>query len=124
MIQRIHNAKIEDLPSVEVWGTGSPMREFLYVDDLANAIMFLINNNITHGLLNVGSGKEITIKELVEKIKIVVNFQGEIVFNKDYPDGNPRKLIDSSKINELGWKPTVNIEEGLKQTYDWYLRSQ
>ena len=86
--------------------------------------MFLINNNITHGLLNVGSGKEITIKELVEKIKIVVNFQGEIVFNKDYPDGNPRKLIDSSKINELGWKPTVNIEEGLKQTYDWYLRSQ
>ena len=66
----------------------------------------------------------ITIKELVEKIKIVVNFQGEIVFNKDYPDGNPRKLIDSSKINELGWKPTVNIEEGLKQTYDWYLRSQ
>ncbi len=124
LIQRIHNAKIEDLPSVEVWGTGSPMREFLYVDDLSNAIMFLINNNITHGLLNVGSGKEITIKELVEKIKIVVNFQGEIVFNKDYPDGNPRKLIDSSKINELGWKPTVNIEEGLKQTYDWYLRSQ
>ena len=102
LIQRIHNAKIEDLPSVEVWGTGSPMREFLYVDDLSNAIMFLINNNITHGLLNVGSGKEITIKELVEKIKIVVNFQGEIVFNKDYPDGNPRKLIDSSKINELG----------------------
>ena len=124
LIQRIHNAKIEDLPSVEVWGTGSPMREFLYVDDLSNAIMFLINNNITHGLLNVGSGKEITIKELVEKIKIVVNFQGEIVFNKDYPDGNPRKLIDSSKINELGWTPTVNIEEGLKQTYDWYLRSQ
>ena len=124
LIQRIHNAKIEDLPSVEVWGTGSPMREFLYVDDLSNAIMFLINNNITHGLLNVGSGKEITIKELVEKIKIVVNFQGKIVFNKDYPDGNPRKLIDSSKINELGWKPTVNIEEGLKQTYDWYLRSQ
>ena len=68
--------------------------------------------------------KKFTIKELVEKIKIVVNFQGEIVFNKDYPDGNPRKLIDSSKINELGWKPTVNIEEGLKQTYDWYLRSQ
>ena len=124
LIQRIHNAKIEDLPSVEVWGTGSPMREFLYVDDLSNAIMFLINNNITHGLLNVGSGKEITIKELVEKIKIVVNFQGEIVFNKDYPDGNPRKLIDSSKINELGWTPTVNIEEGLKQTYDWYLKSQ
>ncbi len=124
LIQRIHNAKIENLPSVEVWGTGSPMREFLYVDDLSNAIMFLINNNITQGLLNVGSGKEITIKELVEKIKIVVNFQGEIVFNKDYPDGNPKKLIDSSKINELGWKPTVNIEEGLKQTYDWYLRNQ
>ena len=102
LIQRIHNAKIENLPSVEVWGTGSPMREFLYVDDLSNAIMFLINNNITQGLLNVGSGKEITIKELVEKIKIVVNFQGEIVFNKDYPDGNPKKLIDSSKINELG----------------------
>ena len=124
LIQRIHNAKIENLPSVEVWGTGSPMREFLYVDDLSNAIMFLINNNITQGLLNVGSGKEITIKELVEKIKIVVNFHGEIIFNKDYPDGNPKKLIDSSKINELGWKPTVNIEEGLKQTYDWYLRNQ
>ena len=123
LIQRIHNAKIENLPSVEVWGTGSPMREFLYVDDLSNAIMFLINNNITHGLLNVGSGKEITIKELVEKIKVVVNFQGEIVFNKNYPDGNPRKLIDSSKINELGWKPTTNIEEGLKYTYEWYLRN-
>ncbi len=124
LIQRIHNAKIENLPSVEVWGTGSPMREFLYVDDLSNAIMFLINNNITHGLLNVGSGKEITIKELVEKIKVVVNFQGEIVFNKNYPDGNPRKLIDSSKINELGWKPTTNIEEGLKYTYEWYLRNK
>ncbi len=124
LIQRIHNAKIENLPSVEVWGTGSPMREFLYVDDLSNAIMFLINNNITHGLLNVGSGKEITIKELVEKIKVVVDFQGEIVFNKNYPDGNPRKLIDSSKINELGWKPNTNIEEGLKYTYEWYLRNK
>ena len=124
LIQRIHNAKVENLPSVEVWGTGSPMREFLYVDDLSDAIMFLINNNITHGLLNVGSGKEITIKELVEKIKVVVDFQGEIVFNKNYPDGNPRKLIDSSKINELGWKPNTNIEEGLKYTYEWYLRNK
>ncbi|MAW08657.1 MAG: GDP-fucose synthetase [Flavobacteriaceae bacterium] len=124
LIQRIHNAKVENLPSVEVWGTGSPMREFLYVDDLSNAIMFLINNNITHGLLNVGSGKEITIKELVEKIKVVVDFQGEIVFNKNYPDGNPRKLIDSSKINELGWKTNTNIEEGLKYTYEWYLRNK
>ena len=124
LIQRIHNAKVENLPSVEVWGTGSPMREFLYVDDLSDAIMFLINNNITHGLLNVGSGKEITIKELVEKIKVVIDFQGEIVFNKNYPDGNPRKLIDSSKINELGWKTNTNIEEGLKYTYEWYLRNK
>ena len=124
LIQRIHNAKVENLPSVEVWGTGSPMREFLYVDDLSDAIMFLINNNITHGLLNVGSGKEITIKELVEKIKVVVDFQGEIVFNKNYPDGNPRKLIDSSKINELGWKTNTNIEEGLKYTYEWYLKNK
>lgn len=124
LIQRIHNAKVENLPSVEVWGTGSPMREFLYVDDLSDAIMFLININITHGLLNVGSGKEITIKELVEKIKVVVDFQGEIVFNKNYPDGNPRKLIDSSKINELGWKTNTNIEEGLKYTYEWYLRNK
>ena len=124
LIQRIHNAKVENLPSVEVWGTGSPMREFLYVDDLSDAIMFLININITHGLLNVGSGKEITIKELVEKIKVVVDYQGEIVFNKNYPDGNPRKLIDSSKINELGWKPNTNIEEGLKYTYEWYLRNK
>ena len=124
LIQRIHNAKVENLPSVEVWGTGSPMREFLYVDDLSDAIMFLINNNITHGLLNVGSGKEITIKELVEKIKVVVDFQGEIVFNKNYPDGNPRKLIDSSKINKLGWKTNTNIEEGLKYTYEWYLKNK
>ena len=124
LIQRIHNAKVENLPSVEVWGTGSPMREFLYVDDLSDAIMFLININITHGLLNVGSGKEITIKELVEKIKVVVDYQGEIVFNKNYPDGNPRKLIDSSKINELGWKTNTNIEEGLKYTYEWYLRNK
>ena len=124
LIQRIHNAKVENLPSVEVWGTGSPMREFLYVDDLSDAIMVLINNNITHGLLNVGSGKEITIKELVEKIKVVVDFQGEIVFNKNYPDGNPRKLIDSSKINELGWKTNTNIEEGLKYTYEWYLKNK
>ncbi len=123
LISRMHKAKIENKKSFEVWGTGQPKREFLYVDDLANAINFIINENIEEVLLNVGSGQEITIVELVYKIKKVINYKGEITFDANMPDGNPRKLLDSSRINSLGWKPEINLDKGLEDTYEWYLEN-
>ena len=107
-------------PSFNVWGTGTPKREFLYVDDLSYAIKFLIQNEIDEGLYNIGSGFEISIASLVDTIAEIVKYEGKIEFDTKYPDGNPRKAIDSSKINELGWKPKVDIRNGLKITYDWY----
>ncbi len=121
LISRMHKAKFENKDSFEVWGTGKPKREFLHVDDLANAINFIINEKIEEDLLNVGSGQEITIEELVNKIKKVINYEGNICFDSDMPDGNPRKLLDSSKINSLGWEPKIDLDKGLENTYNWYL---
>ncbi len=121
LISRMHKAKFEDEDSFKVWGTGKPKREFLHVDDLANAINFIINEKIEEDLLNVGSGQEITIEELVNKIKKVINYEGNISFDSDMPDGNPRKLLDSSKINSLGWEPKIDLDKGLENTYSWYL---
>ena len=123
LISRMNKAKIENKKSFEVWGTGQPKREFLYVDDLANAINFIINENIEEDLLNVGSGQEITIEELVYKIKKVINYKGEITFDNNMPDGNPRKLLDSSRLNSFGWKPKINLDKGLEDTYEWYLEN-
>ena len=123
LIARMHSAKINNLDKFEVWGTGTPMREFLYVDDLCSAIDHLIKNNKYPKLINVGSGDEISIRHLVEKIKNIIEYKGEIFFNHDMPDGNPRKLLDSSVMNNLGWKSSINLDEGLKSTYEWYKKN-
>ena len=123
LISRMHRAKIENKNIFEVWGTGAPLREFLYVDDLAKAIEFTIVNNVAPGLYNIGSNEEVTIKSLVENIRSVIDYPGEIVFDNTKPDGNPRKLLDSTKFTSLGWKPTTKLSEGLKTTYSWFLKN-
>ena len=121
LIGRLHKAKIENNKIFEVWGTGAPLREFLYVDDLADAISFVIENNIIDELINIGSNEEISIKDLVANLIDTIEFDGDVVFNDKFPDGTPRKLLDSSKIFDYGWNPKISIEEGLQKTYQWYL---
>ena len=121
LISRMHKAKEENKEKFEVWGTGRPLREFLFIDDLASAIEFIIINNIDPGLYNIGSNEEVTIKALVESIKNVIQFPGEIVFDETKPDGNPRKLLDSTKFTNHGWKPSISLPKGLEITYDWFL---
>ena len=126
-IRKFYEAKIRSLPSVTCWGTGKPLREFLHVDDLGDAVVFVLenwdpsssnapkdehNNNLV--MLNVGTGKDITIKDLAYKISNLVNFKGEIIWDKNKPDGTPRKLLNISKIKELGWEPKISLEEGIK----------
>tara|TARA_B100000131_G_scaffold315357_1_gene353623 strand:+ start:491 stop:1378 length:888 start_codon:yes stop_codon:yes gene_type:complete len=124
LIYRMHKAKNNNEESFFVWGTGKPKREFLHVDDLSSAIIFLLNNNTEEEILNIGSGEEISISELVEKIKKIINYTGEIKFDDKYPDGNPRKLLDSSKINSLGWKPEIKLDKGLENVYEWYSKNK
>ena len=123
LLQRIHNAKSKNENSVDIWGSGSPLREFMYVEDLADAIRYVISNNIDHELLNVGSGEEISIKNLAELISEIVGFNGNLIFDSSMPDGNPRKLLDSTLINNLGWSAKTTLEKGLKLTYDWYVKN-
>lgn len=124
LIYRMHIAKVEKMENFNIWGSGKPLREFLYVNDLANAIKFVIENNINDSLLNIGSGDEVSIKSVAESIKTVVGFEGELSFDKSKPDGNPRKLLDSSKILNYGWIPDVELNDGLKKTYRWFLDNQ
>ncbi len=121
LIHRMHQAKINKDKKFKIWGSGKPLREFLYVDDLANAIEFLILENIQEDLLNIGSGEEISIKDLAIEISKIIDYKGEIEFDNSKPDGNPRKLLDSSKINKIGWSHKVSLEDGLRKTYSWYL---
>ena len=123
LLQRIHNAKSKNENSVDIWGSGSPLREFMYVEDLADAIKYVISNNIDHELLNVGSGEEISIKNLAELISEIVGFNGNLIFDSSMPDGNPRKLLDSTLINNLGWSAKTSLEKGLKLTYKWYIKN-
>ena len=115
--------KINNESDFSIWGTGKPLREFLYVDELSSATEFLIDKNVEQDLLNVGSGEEISIKDLALKIKNLVDYKGDISYDLSKPDGNPRKLIDSSLINKLGWKSKIDIDVGLKKTYDWFLNN-
>lgn len=120
MIRKFHEAKLNGAPSVELWGTGTPLREFLYVDDMADACVFLLENYDGEEHVNIGTGKEVTIKELAELVKQTVGFEGEIIWNKDMPDGTPRKLCDVSKLNSLGFKAKVDLPEGVKLAYEWF----
>lgn len=121
MIRKFHEAKEEGKAFVELWGTGSPLREFLHADDLAAACYFLMQNYNEAGFLNVGVGSDVTIKHLAEMIRKVVGFEGQIKWNTDKPDGTPRKLMDVSKLHALGWKHTIDLEEGITRTYQDFL---
>ena len=121
LIRKFHEAKQNDDPSVTMWGTGTPKREFLYVEDLADALVFLMENYAGDELVNVGVGEDIAIKELAELIKSTVGYEGEIVNDTTKPDGTPRKLVDVSKINSLGWKASTTLEDGVAKTYQWFL---
>lgn len=122
LIRRFHNAKMRDDKEVVVWGTGTPRREFLYADDLADACLFLMNSYSGNETVNVGSRIEVTIKELAEAIKDAIGFKGEIVFDPSKPDGTPRKLLDTSKLTEMGWKAKTWLREGLNLAYQDFLR--
>jgi GDP-L-fucose synthase len=121
LLAKFHQAKIESKDHVVVWGTGRSRREFLYVDDLADALLFLMEQYDGPGLVNVGCGQDMTIAELAQTIKQVVGFAGDIVFDTTKPDGTPQKLLDLTKINALGWQVKTPLEVGLRKTYEWYV---
>ena len=123
LIKKIYDAKLNNSKYVEIWGTGKPLREFLYVDDLALCIKKIVESEIKEDVLNVGSGEEISIYNLALLVKEVIGFKGDLKFDSEKPDGNPRKLLDSKLINKYGWYPETNLEKGLKLTYDWYLEN-
>lgn len=124
LIRKFHEAKENNAEFVEVWGTGTPLREFLYSDDLADACVYLMNNYEGNEIVNVGVGEDLSIKELAEKVKATVGFTGELRFDTSKPDGTPRKLVDVTKINALGWKAKTSLDEGLKKAYDWFLQTE
>ena len=122
MIRKFHEAKEENKPFVELWGTGSPLREFLHANDLADACYFLMQNYSEPGFLNIGVGSDVTIKHLAEIIQKIVGYEGEIHWNTDKPDGTPRKLMDVSKLHDLGWKHSIELEDGIRVTYQDFLQ--
>lgn len=124
LIRRFHEAKEAGLLSVTIWGTGKPLREFLYVDDLADACVYLMNNYSGSETVNLGTGKELTIDELAKLVKKVVGYEGEILYDPDKPDGTPRKLLDVSKLESLGWKYKTELEDGIRMAYDDFLHSE
>jgi len=123
LIRKFHEAKIQNKPHVEVWGTGTPRREFLYVDDMADACVFLMENYDGEETINIGTGEDLTIRELAEIIREIVGYEGEIIFDKTKPDGTPRKLLDVSKLKDLGWQYKIKLKEGIKLTYKWYINN-
>ena len=123
MIRKFHEATINNNAPVTLWGSGTPMREFLFVDDMAEAVVFALENNLPEYLYNIGTGKDITIKQLAETIQKVTGHQGDILWDSSKPDGTPRKLMDVSKIKEMGWQYATELEDGLKKTYQWYVEN-
>ena len=123
LIRRFHEAKVNNLPSVTCWGDGSPMREFLYVDDLANLCVYLMNNYSGNETVNAGTGKELTIKNLTELVAKVIGYNGQVLWNTSKPNGTPRKLLDVSKAKSLGWTYMTELEDGIKLAYDDFLNN-
>lgn len=123
LIRKFHEAKVNNSEAVEVWGTGTPLREFLYVDDMADACVFLMENYDGEQHVNIGTGEEVSIRELAETVKEVVGFDGELVFNTEMPDGTPRKLTTVDKLHGLGWKHKVSLNEGIQLAYNWFLKN-
>ena len=123
MIRKFHEAKENNHASVELWGSGSPMREFLHVDDLAKAVGFVVGNRLDNNLYNVGSGSDLSIKELAEMIQKIIGHHGEIRWDTTKPDGTPRKWMDSSRLKSLGWSPEIELEEGILNTYQWFQKN-
>jgi GDP-L-fucose synthase len=126
LIRKFHEAKRDGVPTVEMWGTGSPLREFMHVDDLAAACFYLMQNYSEAGFVNIGVGEDIAIKDLALLIKKIVGYEGEIIHDLSKPDGTPRKLMDVSKLKALGWEANIGLEEGIRSVYDdlkntdWY----
>jgi GDP-L-fucose synthase len=124
LIRKFHDAKTRGDDKVTLWGSGSPLREFLQADDLASACLFLLENYDDEIAINVGTGKDISIKELAELVKSIVGFEGKIDWDSSKPDGTPRKLLDVSRMTALGWKPKISLEDGIRSTYEWYKEQQ
>jgi GDP-L-fucose synthase len=124
LIRKFHEAKIQGAEVVEIWGTGSPRREFLHVDDLADACLFLMDHYDESGIINIGTGKDQTIGELAATVARVVGYSGQLRFNTSMPDGTPVKVLDVSRLTDLGWRFTIDLEAGIRSTYQWYLNSE
>ncbi len=121
LLRKAHAAKTEGAPAMTVWGSGEPRREFLHVDDLAEAILFLLDQYDSPEVINVGTGEDISVLDLARLICEVVGFNGELAWDRSLPDGTPRKLLDITKITKLGWKPRISLRDGITRTYAWYL---
>ena len=124
LIRRFHEAKKSGAREVGVWGSGTPRREFLHVDDLADACVYLMKNHSSDEIVNIGWGKDVSIRELAEMARKIVGFGGDLAFDASKPDGTPRKLMDTSRLTSLGWSPSIELADGLKETYEWYLRTE
>ena len=124
LIRKFHDAKQSGGDAVEIWGTGSPMREFLHVDDLADACVFLMENYSDDSHINVGTGVDLSIRELAEKVRDIVHPSARLVFDTSKPDGTPRKVLDVSRLNELGWSPSYDLDRGIRTTYQWFIEQQ
>ena len=124
LIRKVHEAMAGGEKSLPVWGTGTPRREFLHVDDLADACLFLLESYDSPEIVNIGCGEDLTIRELAETVCAVLGFQGELVFDTSKPDGTPRKLLDMTKLFALGWRPTIPLRDGIRDAYQWFLNSK
>jgi GDP-L-fucose synthase len=120
LIRRIHAAKLKGDPSVTIWGTGTPRREFLHVDDLADAVLYLLHGYDAEPIVNIGWGEDVTIRELAELIVSAIDYKGELIFDTAKPDGTPRKLLDVGRLSQLGWRPRISLKQGVEQTYAWF----
>jgi GDP-L-fucose synthase len=120
LIRRFHEAKLRGDSTISIWGTGTPRREFLHVDDLADAVIYLMNTYDDEQIINIGWGEDVTIRELAEMIAAASGFQGQLIFDSSKPDGTPRKLLDTSRLSALGWKPKISLRSGIEQTYEWF----